>query len=275
MKSTNLLRTAVFPVLLFSIMAFTADQPKKGNKNEKGNKQEQSQDKGQNKGPKIDNAQSKGHRDNQIKQNNGHKTNNSDHSASVSGNHEKKYDKNRAVQFDDKHHNGNSYKLNGKRDLPINWNLYDFANRKHPKKQKKITICHNPTGNSDYGVTIRISENALKTHLNHGDQIGACSINYSDRWSTSYVKSRENVYNTYEQTWETMSYSEALLRLAAEKLLGIRSNLDQSRSGLSPQEVQRREALIFDLQNNMNSLDSQLGLTRQRLDSDVNIIIQL
>ena len=75
-------------------------------------------------------------------------------------------------------------------------NLGDFANRKHPKDQKKVTICHNPSSeNSNNGVTINVSENALQAHLNHGDQRGNCNINYSDRWSDRYVKSRENVYN--------------------------------------------------------------------------------
>jgi hypothetical protein len=72
-----------------------------------------------------------------------------------------------------------------------------------------------------------------------------------------------------------MSYSEALLKLAAEKLLGIKTNLSQTRSTLSTQEIQRREALIFELENNRNSLDTQLGVTRQQLNSDVNIIIKL
>ena len=63
--------------------------------------------------------------------------------------------------------------------------------------------------------------------------------------------------------------------LAADKLLGIRSNLDRSRSTLTSDEIQRREALIMDLQNNVYSLENQLGQTRQQLDSDVNIIIKL
>ena len=172
--------------------------------------------------------------------------------------------------------NGNSRKMNGRRDANINWSLSNFEDRKRPKDQKKVTVCHNPSnGNNNNGVTIRISENALNAHLNHGDRMGACNIDYSDRWSENYVKARENMYNTYEQTWETMSYSEALLRLAAEKLLGIKSSLATQRSTLSPFEIQRREALIFNLQNNMNALDSQIGVTRQRLYSDVNIIIAL
>jgi len=160
------------------------------------------------------------------------------------------------------------------KNASINWDLNNIANRKRPKDQKKVTICHH-TGGDSYPVTISISENALQAHMNHGDQMGNCTVNYSDRWSPNYIQSRENVYNTYEQTWETMSYSEALLRYAAEKLLGVKTNLNTTRTNLTAQEIQRREALILDLQNNVNSLQNQLDLTRQRLDSNVNIIIQL
>jgi N-acetylneuraminic acid mutarotase len=37
---------------------------------------------------------------------------------------------------------------------------------------KKVYVCHK-------GETICVSENALKTHLDHGDYLGECSINYS------------------------------------------------------------------------------------------------
>ena len=165
--------------------------------------------------------------------------------------------------------------MNGKRDVAINWNLNDFDNRWNPRNTKKVTICHNPNGNSNNGVTIKVSENALQAHRNHGDQIGDCNINYSDRWSRDYILSRENVFYNYEQTWERMSYGEALLQLALQKLLGLRTNLDRDRSRLSSDEIRRREALIYELENNTSALDNQLGYTRQRLDSDVNIIIKL
>ena len=171
--------------------------------------------------------------------------------------------------------NGNSKMKNGRRDVDIDWNLNDFSNWKHPKDRKKVTICHNSSKSNSNGVTISISENALQAHLNHGDQMGNCTIDYSDRWSPDYIRSRENVYNVYEQTWETMSYGEALLKLALQKLLGVRTDLDRNRSIYTTQELQRREELVYDLENNVLFLQNQLGTTSQRLDSDVNIIIQL
>lgn len=159
------------------------------------------------------------------------------------------------------------------RDDNIDWGFDNYANRKRPKDHKKVTICHN-TGDSDYPVTITVSENALKAHMNHGDQTGNCANNYSDRWDNNYIRSRENVYNNYENTWETMSYSETLLRFAADKLLGIKSTFQAQRPSLSAQEVQRKEALILELQNNVNSLQNQLAVTRQRTDG-ININIDL
>lgn len=49
-----------------------------------------------------------------------------------------------------------------------------FADQKS-EKNNKITICHIPPGNPDNAHTISISESALDTHLNHGDNIGKCS----------------------------------------------------------------------------------------------------
>ena len=36
----------------------------------------------------------------------------------------------------------------------------------------KVTLCHIPTGNSENAHTIRVSENAVPTHIAHGDYLG-------------------------------------------------------------------------------------------------------
>jgi len=171
---------------------------------------------------------------------------------------------------------GNSFVLNGKRDIQVNWDFSNFAMRRDPENQKKISICHKPAASGKLNsVNIEISQNALNSHLNHGDQIGDCKVNYSDEWSDNYIKSRQEVYTVYEQTYETITYSEALLKYAVEKLFGIRKSLKTDKLNLSSQEVQRREMLILDLQNNVNSLENQLMQSRQKIDSDVNIIVQM
>ncbi|HEY0055939.1 MAG TPA: hypothetical protein VGB63_11320 [Pedobacter sp.] len=272
MKRRKILSIAIVPVIVITMAAFTNLQPGKDKKDDKGKK---SQEHGK--------AQSDDKPDHQ-KENGNDKDNHKVKENHQQGNKEglgnkhvdKRNNKNDDGYKKSDHGNGNSHKMNGKRDRDIDWNLNDFANRKHPKDQKKVTICHKPsTDGTDNGVTISVSENALKAHMNHGDESGECKNNNSGRWSDSYVKSRENVYNTYEQSWERMSYGEALVRIAASKLLGLKSNLDQNRSMLSAQEIQRRETLISDLETNTKSVNTQLGVTRQKLDSDVNIIIKL
>ncbi|MEJ7693827.1 hypothetical protein [Daejeonella sp.] len=171
--------------------------------------------------------------------------------------------------------NGKSRKENIQwdRDENVNWGFENYSKRKRPGDFKKVTVCHK-TGDGDYPVMINVSENALKAHLNHGDQVGNCTGNYSSRWPADILRTRENVYNNYQNTWETMSYSEALVRFAADKLLGIKSSLQTQRSTLTADQIQRREAAIMDLQNNVNSLENQLAVSRQRT-SGLNININL
>jgi hypothetical protein len=296
---TNILRISILPLILFTVLTFANIQPpqKDKGKNDKENK-EQGQSGNKGKDEERGNGNSKGNAqvqgNNQGRGNNaqghGNDKGNQGQGNNKSGDHGQGNNKSdnhgkRNSDMDNghghgingkiNHGKGNSSIMNGRRDVELDWGLNDFGNRKRPGNQKKVTICHRPGGQGSNPVTINVSENAVQAHLNHGDQLGNCTMNYSDRWSSNYINSRENVYNTYEQTWETMSYSEALLRLAAEKLLGVKTDLTRTRSTLTSQEIQRREALIYELQNNVNTLDNQLGVTRQRLDSDVNIIIKL
>jgi hypothetical protein len=272
MKKNNIVQLSFMPLILMIALAIVVpQQDKKDSKNKE--KRETGKDDDQ-----KDNNSQKGNNQDKSDQGNG-KNNQKSDNKNKQNNGSKNDDSNKGSEKKDweiKRGKGNSSVLNGKRDIDINWDLSNFANRKHPKNQKKISICHKPDASgSGNPVNISISGNALNAHLNHGDQIGNCTVNYSDRWSDNYIKSRESVYTVYEQTYETMSYSEALLRYAAEKLLGIQTNLNTSRVNLSSQEVERRELLILDLQNNVTNLEDQLQVSRQKMDSDVNIIVQL
>jgi len=262
------------PLILMIALAIAVPQQHKKDSQNKGKSEAKKADNDdeKNKNSEKGNDQEKGdHRNGKDSHNSDHKN---DQSYGSKDDHaDKGPDK---KDWEIKRGKGNSKVLNGKRDIDVNWDLSNFANRKHPKNQKKISICHKPNASgSGNPVNISISENALNAHLNHGDQIGNCTMNYSDRWSDNYIKSRESVYTVYEQSYETMSYSEALLKYAAEKLLGVKTNLNTNRVNLSTQEVERREVLILDLQNNVTSLEDQLQVSRQKMDSDVNIIVQL
>jgi hypothetical protein len=253
------------------------ENSEKGNQNQKGNNKTDNASRGNNDQDRSDDdrASNKGRSDNNNQgnnkddQGNNKKNGNSDNRNSNDYTGSDKNDKGK-----DKG-NGKSRRESIKwdRDDNINWGFDNNSSRKGPKDQKKVSICHN-TGNNNYPVTINVSENALKAHMNHGDQVGNCTTNYSDRWPANYIRTRENVYNNYENTWETMSYSESLLRFAADKLLGIKSTFQAQRPSLTSQDIQRKEALILELQNNVNSLENQLAVTRQRTDG-LNINISL
>ena len=43
---------------------------------------------------------------------------------------------------------------------------------------KKVTICHKTRSKKNPFVTIRVSRNAVKAHLRHGDKIGPCSTGH-------------------------------------------------------------------------------------------------
>lgn len=296
MKS-NVLKISILPLVFLVAIAFNGAPPQKekGNKNENSQGKESQGERG-NDNNKSDKS-SRGNNDDQGKRSDNdrgeankgrYEDNNQGNNKNGQGNDKNKNKGNddyRVGSDDNKGGNKNDKgkdKSNGKsrkeaikwdRDENINWGFENYSSRKRPKDHKKVTICHN-TGDSEFPVNISVSENALKAHMNHGDQVGNCTTNYSDRWSDNYIRTRENVYNNYENTWETMSYSESLLRFAADKLLGIKSSFQTQRPTLSAQEIQRKEALILDLQNNVNSLENQLAVTRQRTDG-ININIDL
>jgi len=42
--------------------------------------------------------------------------------------------------------------------------------------EKKVSVCHIPPDNPDNAHTLSISENAVQAHLDHGDELGECSV---------------------------------------------------------------------------------------------------
>lgn len=53
----------------------------------------------------------------------------------------------------------------------------------------KVDVCHIPPGNPDNAHTITISENAVSTHLDHGDSVGACESDQTAESRTSGLRS--------------------------------------------------------------------------------------
>lgn len=282
----NVLKISILPLMFLVALSFAGLQPQKDDKGNKGNGE-----------GRKGNPQSQGNKGNKNEERSWdgpgkEKKDQDDRGMSNSGDrgNQKNKFKDDPGHGKDKNHGNDIMSKNGKdknngngksrketirwdRASDIPWGFDNYASRKGYKNYKKVTICHN-TGNDNYPVTISVSENAMRAHLNHGDQMGDCRINFSDRWPARYVKSREKVYNSYENTWENISYSEALLRFAAEKLLGVKSTFQTQRPNLTSQEIQRKEMVIMELQNNVNSLENQLNATRQRTDG-ININVML
>ncbi|OAQ38883.1 hypothetical protein A5893_12645 [Pedobacter psychrophilus] len=160
-------------------------------------------------------------------------------------------------------------KLKGnKKDKWVNQNYYpgivwftgeNYYDAKYPKNSKKVNICHKPNG-SDYPVMINVSENAVQAHLNHGDYLGECKDWDRSPHSDTYWETRNNYYNQYVETTETLSLGEQLLALAISKLTNSQQQLTAQRPTLSSQQISNRELAIINLQNDTydlrNSLDN-------------------
>lgn len=145
----------------------------------------------------------------------------------------------------------------------------DYYNNKGPKGNKKVSICHQTGGN--YPVMINVSENAVKAHLNHGDYIGECRDFDRSRYSDNYWNTRNNYYNQYTSTTETLSFGEQILAIAIEKLTGARSNLVPLRSTLQEDELRRKEAAIINLQNDVYNLQNSLARSNEQVGLQVNL----
>jgi hypothetical protein len=52
--------------------------------------------------------------------------------------------------------------------------LDDSWNCSNNSKKVKVSMCHRPPGNVENFHTICVSENAVQTHIDHGDWVGPC-----------------------------------------------------------------------------------------------------
>ena len=145
----------------------------------------------------------------------------------------------------------------------------DYYDKKGPKGNKKVSVCHQTGGN--YPVMINVSENAVKAHLNHGDYMGNCKDYDRSTHSDSYWNTRNDYYNQYNSTTETLSFGEQILAIAIEKLTGARSNLVPLRSTLQEDELRRKEAAIINLQNDVYNLQNSLARSNEQVGLQVNL----
>jgi hypothetical protein len=177
-------------------------------------------------------------------------------------------------KWDNERFNNRMSELKGrKKHDEINQRYYSgvdwFPNQKYyevknPRNFKKVTICHTPNG-SEYPVTINVSENALKAHLNHGDYLGECKDWDRSRYSDSYWNTRTDYYNQYVQTTETLSLGQQLLALAINKLTNSQQQLTAQRPSLTSRQISDRELAIINLQNDTYNLRNSLDNGNNRV----------
>ena len=256
--------------LSISVLLLTSAALQQKEKNGKGNpqKNEQKANNGNGRPKKPNNNNGQGNdreynsqgRDEKQKeypQNNGNDGN---------GKNKQKDDK----DFKEKDNNGlgndkskNNDKLKFDKDVlyGYNWNDDDFKNRNRYKKQDKVTICHKINRNGEPDVSIRVSENAAKAHINHGDAMGDCPTVNNRNFSNGFLKNRQQYFNTLQETQDEIYYSRSVLDYAMQRLSNGRLQLQQLQNNNAPaNEIERKQQAVTALEQNTTLLQSLIGV---------------
>ena len=150
----------------------------------------------------------------------------------------------------------NEYKM-----LGYNWSRDNFQDRKSFRKQDKVTICHKFGNGSESPVSIRVSANATKAHLSHGDVMGDCPVVNDNRYSDRYWRNRSDYYNNLQYNQEQVLYSSSILDYALQRLAGSRSQLAIMQSNNMPlADIQRKQQVVNGLEENVSVLEQLIGL---------------
>lgn len=142
------------------------------------------------------------------------------------------------------------------------WDSETFRDRNKYKKQDKVTICHKINRNDEPPVTLRVSSNALKAHLNHGDLEGECTAVTNSKYSNDFLQRRTDYYATLQDGQEQVVYSRSILDYALERLTNARSQMVVLQRNNAPQaDIERKQTVIADLEQNVSLLERLLGIT--------------
>ena len=236
-------------LLAFAIVTFTAIAQKDKENKGKGNKEQ---------GPK-DKDKGNNNKDKSDKNNNG---NNNEDKGKGNSNGKSEDDKDKGK--DDKDDNGKD-KDDAKRKMKdgFKWDRETFRDRDNIRKSMdKVTICHKPGKNGDPGVTLRVSSNALKAHLGHGDVEGDCPAVSNSVYSDDFLKRRTDYYTVLQNGQEQVLYSRSILDYALERLTGARSQLVVLQNSNAPAaDIERKRLLVVDLEQNVSLLQTLVGVT--------------
>ncbi len=152
------------------------------------------------------------------------------------------------------------YKLGSYNDYDYGWNDKSYKNRKDKRNKVKVSLCHKPA-NGKGGVSITVSQNALKAHLNHGDYEGNCNNSDNGIFSDIFNRNRTEYYNTVENSREQLFYSQSVLDYAIQKLSSTQYLLEtQKQNGLSAAEYSIRQAAVNKLEDRVSLLQTTVNV---------------
>jgi hypothetical protein len=141
------------------------------------------------------------------------------------------------------------------------WDRETFKDRDKYWKQEKVTVCHKINNGAEPAVTIRVSKNALKAHMNHGDVMGDCPELNNSRYSNVFQRNRTDYYNTLQNHYEQVTYSQSILDYAMARLINSRQQLVvMQNNDLPAAEIQRKQAAVVELEQNVSLLESLIGV---------------
>jgi hypothetical protein len=239
-KKLSLLAISLF---IITVTVFTAFAQQKEKENKGKDKQEK-----QDKGNKDNKGKDKSDKEDKKDQKDKH------------DNKDKDKGKDGKDKDDDKHDNGKDNDDKDRMKDGYKWDRETFKDRKKYRDQEKVTICHKINRNDEPPVTLRVSANALKAHLGHGDAEGDCPAVTNNVFSDGFLKRRADYYNTLQNTQEQVYYSRSILDYAMERLANSRSQLlIMQRNNAAQADIDRRQAVVVNLEQNVSVLQTLVG----------------
>jgi len=162
-----------------------------------------------------------------------------------------------------KDNQGNNNPDRGNNDMKdgYKWDRETFKDRNKYKNQEKVTLCHKFNNGDEPAVTIRVSSNALKAHMNHGDVMGDCPAVTNNRFSNIFLRNRTDYYNNLQDHYEQVSYSRSILDYALARLTNSRQQLAIMQNNNMPvADIERKQVVIVELEQNVSLLERLLGI---------------
>ena len=231
-------------VLIMTAVFLASFIPQQDNRNKQKEQQQQNQDKNKGKA-----KQNQGKGDPNVNKG-------KDNASANQGKNDNRDDKNNKME--DKADKSVGKKVS---DEGYSWDRETFKDRKKIKSQEKVTVCHKFNRADDPAVTIRISSNALKAHMAHGDVMGDCPVISRGRFSDNFLRRRADYYNDLYNGQDQVVYSRSILDYALARLADSRQQLVVYRANNMPAaEIERKEVVVVELERNVSLLESLIGV---------------